>query len=124
MPGHEESDLYPHDMAKAKELLAQANPSDREITVWTLNESPNDEAGAYYQEVLEELGFDAKLKTINAEVYFSLIGNVSTPDLDTGWINWYRGLPQPEQLLPAAAVRRKHRCRSATRTSPRSTTRS
>jgi len=99
MPGHEELDLYPHDMAKAKELLAQANPSDREITVWTLNESPNNEAGAYYQGVLEELGFDAKLKTINAEVYISLVGNVSTPDLDTGWINWYPDYPNPNSFF-------------------------
>jgi peptide/nickel transport system substrate-binding protein len=99
MPGHEELDLYPHDMAKAKELLAQAKPSDREITVWTLNESPNDEAGAYYQGVLEELGFDAKLKTINAEVYISLVGNTSTPDLDTGWINWYPDYPNPNSFF-------------------------
>lgn len=99
MPGHEELDLYPHDMAKAKELLAQADPSDREITVWTLNESPNDEAGAYYQGVLEELGFDAKLKTINAEVYISLVGNTSTPDLDTGWINWYPDYPNPNSFF-------------------------
>ena len=41
-------------MAKAKELIAEANPSDRDITVWTDNESPNDEAGAYYQDVLEQ----------------------------------------------------------------------
>ena len=99
MPGHEEIDLYPHDMAKAREMLKQANPSDREITVWTLNESPNDEAGAYYQGVLEELGFDAKLKTINAEVYISLVGNPSTPDLDTGWINWYPDYPNPNNFF-------------------------
>ena len=99
MPGHEEFDLYPHNMAKAKELLAQANPSDREITVWTDNESPNNEAGAYYHGVLKELGFDATLKTINAEVYFSLIGNASTPDLDTGWVNWYEDYPNPNDFF-------------------------
>lgn len=99
MPGHEAFDLYPHDMAKAKELLAQANPSDREITVWTLNESPNDEAAAYYEGVLDELGFDAKLKTINAQVYISVIGNGSTPDLDTGWINWYEDYPNPNNFF-------------------------
>ena len=58
-------------MAKAKALLKEANPSDRDITVWTDNESPNDEAGAYYQDVLSKLGFNAKLKTINADSYFS-----------------------------------------------------
>lgn len=99
MPGHETFDLYPHDMAKAKELLKEANPSDTEITVWTDDESPNDEAGAYYQSVLKELGFDATLKTINADVYIPTIGNASTPDLDTGWINWYPDYPNPSNFF-------------------------
>ena len=43
---------------KAKELIAEANPSDKEITVWTDNEQPSDDAGAYYQGVLKELGFN------------------------------------------------------------------
>ncbi len=99
MPGHRAFDLYPQNMAKAKELIAQANPSDRDITVWTDNESPNDEAGAYYQSVLEKLGFNAKLKTVNGDVYFQVIGNSSTPDLDTGWINWFADYPQPNDYF-------------------------
>jgi peptide/nickel transport system substrate-binding protein len=99
MPGHESFDLYPHDMAKAKELLAQAKPADRDITVWTDNESPNDEAGAYYQDVLSKLGFNAKLKTINADVYFQLISTSSTPDLDTGWTNWFADYPHPNDYF-------------------------
>jgi peptide/nickel transport system substrate-binding protein len=99
MPGHEELNLYPHNMAKAKELLAEANPSDRNITVWTDNESPNDEAGAYYQDVLNKLGFNAKLKTINADNYFQIIGNETTPDLDTGFTNWYEDYPNPNDFF-------------------------
>lgn len=95
MPGHEPFDLYPHNMAKAKELFAEANPSDRDITVWTDDENPNDEAGEYYQGVLEELGFNAKLKTISGENYVPVVGNESTPDLDTGWGNWYEDYPHP-----------------------------
>ncbi|MEX0972170.1 MAG: ABC transporter substrate-binding protein [Solirubrobacterales bacterium] len=95
MPGHEPFDLYPHDMAKAKALFKEANPSDREITVWTDNESPNNEAGAYYNDVLSQLGFETTLKTLNADVYFTTIGNLSTPDLDTGWTNWFQDYPHP-----------------------------
>jgi peptide/nickel transport system substrate-binding protein len=95
MPGHEAFDLYPYDMAKAKALLEEANPSDREITVWTNNESPNDEAGAYFNDVLNKLGFDAKLKTINADNYYTVIGNAATPDLDTGWTAWIPDYPNP-----------------------------
>jgi peptide/nickel transport system substrate-binding protein len=95
MPGHVPFNLYPHNMTKAKKLIAEANPSDRDITVWTDDESPNDEAGEYYQGVLEELGFNAKLKTISGENYVPVVGNESTPDLDTGWGNWFQDYPHP-----------------------------
>jgi len=99
MPGHKPFDLYPHDMAKAKQLIKEANPSDRNITVWTDNESPNNEAGAYYEGVLKELGFDAKLKEVNADNYFPIIGNESTPDLDIGWLSFFADYPHPNDFF-------------------------
>lgn len=98
MPGHEELTLYPHDMAKAKELIRKANPSDREVTVWTDSLSPNDDVGAYYQDVLEQLGFEVDLKVLG-DNYFSVIGNTSTPDLDTGWANWFEDYPHPNDFF-------------------------
>jgi len=109
MPGYEEYELYPYDMAKAKKLIAEASPSDRDITVWTNDENPNNEATAYYQDVLNKLGFNAKLKEINAEDYFTLTGNLSTPDLDTGWLDWYEDYPHPndffQPLLAGESIR-------------------
>jgi len=99
MPGHEPYDLYPYDMAKAKAMVKQANPSDRDITVWTDNESPNNEAGAYYADVLEKLGFNVNLKTLNPDSYFTVIGNLSTPDLDTGWTDWFEDYPHPNDFF-------------------------
>ncbi|HEX4464245.1 MAG TPA: ABC transporter substrate-binding protein [Solirubrobacterales bacterium] len=99
MPGHKPFDLYPHDMAKAKKMIAEANPSDRDITVWTDAENPNNEAAQYYQGVLEELGFHAKYKEINAESYAELIGNENTPDLDTGWFDWFQDYPHPNDFF-------------------------
>jgi len=95
MPGYRRFDLYPHDMAKARRLLRQAHPRDRRITVWTDNESPNYEAGLYYASVLRELGFHARLKTVGADNYFTVIGNTSTPNLDTGWSDWFVDYPHP-----------------------------
>ncbi len=99
MPGYEKFELYPHDMAKAKALIEEANPSDRDITVWTDDLSPNDDATAYYQDVLEKLGFDAELKVLNGDNYFTVIGNLSTPDLDTGWANWFEDYPHPNDFF-------------------------
>lgn len=99
MPGHEKFELYPHDLAKAKQMIAKADPADREITVWTDNESPNDEAGTYYQDVLEKLGFDTELKVVSSDTYFTLMGNASTPDRDTGWVNWFEDYPHPNDFF-------------------------
>jgi len=104
MPGHEDFDLFPYDMAKAKQLVAEANPSDRDITVWTDNENPNNEAGAYYQDILTKLGFNAKFKEINADNYFTVLGNENTPDLDTGWFNWYQDYPHPNDYFQPLLV--------------------
>jgi peptide/nickel transport system substrate-binding protein len=99
MPGYEKFELYPHDMDKAKELLKEANPSDMDITVWTDTESPNNEAGEYYEGVLKELGFNTKLKILNADNYFTVIGNQSTPELDTGWSDWFQDYPHPNDFF-------------------------
>jgi len=99
MPGYEKLELYPHDMEKAKELLKEANPSDMDITVWTDTESPNNEAGEYYEGVLKELGFNTKLKILNADNYFTVIGNQSTPELDTGWSDWFQDYPHPNDFF-------------------------
>jgi peptide/nickel transport system substrate-binding protein len=99
MPGYHKLELYPHDMKKAEELLKEANPSDMDITVWTDNESPNNEAGEYYEGVLKELGFNTKLKIINADNYFTVIGNQSTADLDTGWSDWFQDYPHPNDFF-------------------------
>ncbi len=99
MPGHEKFDLYPHNLKKAKALIAAADPSDREITVWTIDISPNKEAGEYYEAVLRELGFETKLKVVNGENYFTVIGNLTTADLDTGWADWFEDYPHPSDYF-------------------------
>jgi peptide/nickel transport system substrate-binding protein len=99
MPGHKPFNLYPYNMAKAKQLIKEANPSDRNITVWADDEPENAEATQYYQHVLTELGFNAKLKEISADTYTQLIGNTSTPDLDTGWYDWFEDYPHPNDYF-------------------------
>ena len=89
-------------------MIAEADPADREITVWTDNESPKKKPATTTRRCSEDIGFDVKLKVLNADNYFTVIGNASTPDLDTGWASWFQDYPHPNDLLPAAALRRKH----------------
>ena len=99
MPGYKKFELYPHNLAKAKAMIKEAHPSDMDITVWTDTESPNNEAGEYYESVLKQLGFHTTLKILNADNYFTVIGNVSTPNLDTGWADWYQDYPHPNDFF-------------------------
>ncbi len=99
MPGYEKFELYPYDLAKAKEMIKEANPSDMDITVWTDNESPNNEAGEYFDGVLKEIGFNTTLKILNADNYFTVIGNATTPDLDAGWSDWFQDYPHPNDFF-------------------------
>jgi peptide/nickel transport system substrate-binding protein len=99
MPGYRKFELYPYDLERAKKLVEAADPEDRDVTVWTNNIPPNDEAGAYYEDVLEKLGFTVTLKAVSASNYFTLIGNSSTPDLDTGWSNWLLDYPHPDDYF-------------------------
>jgi peptide/nickel transport system substrate-binding protein len=99
MPGYECYELYPYDVEKAKATIAAADPADRQITVWTDNEPTQEEAGTYYAAVLEDIGFDVKLQVINADNYFTIIGNASTPNLDTGWASWFQDYPHPNDFF-------------------------
>jgi peptide/nickel transport system substrate-binding protein len=100
MPGYEEYKLYSGpDMTKAKQLLAEANPSAKDITVWTDDEPNRKRIGEYYQDLLTQLGFNAKLKVIAGDVYFTTIGNTMTPDLDTGFADWFQDFPHPDDFF-------------------------
>jgi peptide/nickel transport system substrate-binding protein len=99
MPGYKKFELFPHNVAKAKELIAQSGVKDKEVTVWTDSESPNNDAGTYYAGVLNEIGLKAELKILNPDNYFTVIGNTSTPNLDTGFADWFEDFPHPNDFF-------------------------
>lgn len=100
MPGYQKYTLYQGpDMNKAKALIAEANPADMDITVWTNDEPDRKRIGEYYHDLLTQLGFNATLKVLAGNVYFTTIGNQSTPDLDTGFHNWFQDFPHPDDFF-------------------------
>jgi peptide/nickel transport system substrate-binding protein len=99
MPGHRPFRLYPHDLAKAKALVAAADPRQRAVAVWTNSYPPNREAGEYFEGVLRQIGLRPTLKVISPTNYFTVIGNPSTPDLDSGLGNWLLEYPHPNSFL-------------------------
>ncbi len=109
MPGYRKYELYPYDLAKAKRLVAAADPADRKITVWTIHAAPSTEAGEYYEGVLRQIGFEPTLRVVDPSNYFSVIGNLDTRDLDTGWADWLLDYPHPndyfEPQLAGASIK-------------------
>jgi peptide/nickel transport system substrate-binding protein len=99
MPGYEKFELYPYDLDKAKAMIKEADPADMDVTVWGDSEAENEPAATYYQDVLEQLGFNTTLKILNADNYFTVIGNQSTPELDTGWSDWFQDYPHPNDFF-------------------------
>ena len=100
MPGYDEFKLYPGpDLEKAKALIADANPADKDITVWTDDEPDRKRIGEYYHDLLTQLGFNATLKVISGDTYFQTIGNESTADLDTGFADWFQDFPHPDDFF-------------------------
>ena len=100
MPGYEQFELYPHDMDKA-EGNDRKKPTRR---TWTSPSGPTPKARTTKRantstSVLKELGFNTTLKIINADNYFTVIGNLSTPDLDTGWSDWFQDYPHPNDFF-------------------------
>jgi peptide/nickel transport system substrate-binding protein len=111
MPGHEDLTLYPGpDLETARGLIAEANPLDRWVTVWTDDDPRHLRAGAYYRGVLTRIGLGGGLEVIPAERYPAAIGDAGGTDLDTGlWLHRPR-YPHPneffEPLLSGSAVAR------------------
>jgi peptide/nickel transport system substrate-binding protein len=99
MPGYEKFELFPHDLAKAKAMIKEADPVDMDVAVWGDDEAENEAAVTYYNDVLSQLGFKTTLKIINADNYFTVIGNQTTPDLDTGWSDWFQDYPHPNDFF-------------------------
>jgi peptide/nickel transport system substrate-binding protein len=99
MPGYEKLDLYPYDIQKAKQLVKEAAPEDMQITVWTNNEPQTQEAGEYLDSVLREIGFDTTLKVVNADNYFTIVGNETTANRDAGFSSWFQDYPHPNNFF-------------------------
>ena len=61
--------------------------------------SPTEADGEYYHDLLTQLGFNATLKVIAGDNYLTTIGNESTPDLDTGFADWFQDFPHPNDFF-------------------------
>lgn len=112
-PSYRKLNLYPHNVAKAKQLIKDAGASGAQVTVWTDDNETRraPEAGQYLTGVLNSIGLNAKLKTINASVYWTTVGNQATK-AQIGFADWFQDYPHPldwfDVLLNGTRITQTH----------------
>jgi peptide/nickel transport system substrate-binding protein len=102
LPGYRKFSPYPHDMAKARQLIAAANPSVRDVTVWTYGESGDlepAEFAVYLAAVMDELGLRVHLRLVKPGRYFSVTGHSGHADLEVGSSAYVANYPDPDDFF-------------------------
>jgi peptide/nickel transport system substrate-binding protein len=97
-PSYKKHALYPYNLAKAKQLVAASGDKGMPVTVWNHARGLDPKAGDYVTSVLNQLGFKAKEKIINAAVYWTTIGNQAT-HAQIGFADWFQDYPHPLDWL-------------------------
>ena len=93
-PSYRRLNLYPRNLAKARQFITQAGAKGAKVTVWTREVSDALTSAQYYTSVLNSIGLDAKLTTLPRTTYYTTIGNVKT-HAQTGWARWLEDYPHP-----------------------------
>jgi peptide/nickel transport system substrate-binding protein len=93
-PQYKKHNLYPHDLAKAKQLIQQAGVKGMAVTVWGSNRDTVRPQVSYLNDVMNSIGFKSKLKIIDASIYWTTIGNQKTK-AQIGFADWFQDYPHP-----------------------------
>jgi peptide/nickel transport system substrate-binding protein len=93
-PQYKKLDLYPYNLAKAKQLIKDAGATGAQVTVWNHARGVDPKATAYLTDVLNSIGLKAKEKVINAAIYWTTMGNQATK-AQIGFADWFQDYPHP-----------------------------
>jgi peptide/nickel transport system substrate-binding protein len=71
---YQEHHLYPHNVAKAKQLIAQAGATGAPVQVWTTNAAPAPAASQYVASVVNQIGLNVTgVKQVDDSVYWDTL---------------------------------------------------
>ncbi len=93
-PQYKKHDLYPYNLAKAKQLIKSAGVTGMSVTVWGSNRETSKKPVAYLADVLNKIGLKASLKIIDGSIYWTTIGNQATKAA-IGFADWFQDYPHP-----------------------------
>jgi peptide/nickel transport system substrate-binding protein len=84
----------PPDIAKAKAMIKAAGVAGQTVTVWGNNKDPRPAIVEYLRSVMAQIGFKAKTKILDQQVYFATIGDKKTK-AQAGFTDWFSDFPHP-----------------------------
>ena len=86
--------LYPHDLRKARRLVAKSGYRGMRVTVWN-HDVPSDlPFTEYLVSVLHRIGFRAHERVVTASNYWTTLGNEKTK-AQIGFADWFQDYPHP-----------------------------
>jgi peptide/nickel transport system substrate-binding protein len=88
----------PPNIAKARQLVQQSGYKGMSVTVWGNSSQPVPAVIDYYRDMLDQIGFKAKTKILDPQVYFGTIGLKKT-QAQTGFVNWFQDFPHPADFF-------------------------
>ena len=98
LPGYEPYCPYPLDLAAARQLMADSGTAGQTVTLVT-DDSPVARAiGTYMLDVLRDLGFTPRLRSLSGNVQFTYIQNTGNR-VQVSLTNWYADYPSAGNFL-------------------------
>jgi len=88
----------PGDIAKAKQLVQKSGYAGMSVTVWGNTKDPRPAIVDYLRDLLNQIGFKAKTKVLDQQVYFGTIGLKKTR-AQVGFTDWYSDFPHPADFF-------------------------
>jgi peptide/nickel transport system substrate-binding protein len=98
LAGYDKYCPYRRDLAQARRLVQESGTAGQTVTLVT-DDSPVARAiGTYLRDVLEDLGFVAKLRTLSANIQFTYIQNTGNR-VQASLTTWYADYPSAANFL-------------------------
>ena len=98
LPGYEPYCPYPLDLAAAQRLVAESGTAGQAVTLVT-DDSPVARAiGTYLLDVLRDLGFVPRLRSLSSNIQFTYIQNTNNK-VQVSLTNWYSDYPSASTFL-------------------------
>ena len=103
--GYERIDPCPYgdpngapNITKARQLVQQSGSKGMSVTVWGNTKDPRPAIVDYYRDLLNRIGFKAKTRILDQQVYYGTIGLRKTR-AQTGFTGWYQDFPHPADFF-------------------------